>query len=189
MPPRAVFVILLLLLLFFQLIPVASQLPGGQRRDHQRVPVLLARGTRRARQLRPVNLHKKNIGHANVQHGALEKGRLFPRVKPYRLGSAAGADDIAEDNLAMEELEKDTFSASSRTRETRANWWTLRAKARGIKPFPLDAQKLRLLGALLKKGDIGVVRRISQMPNVPTLKVITRGVDNWHWSTKTLQEP
>ena len=82
----------------------------------------------------------------------MEKGRLFPRVKPYRLGSATGADDIAEDILAMEELEKDTFSASSRTRETRANWWILRAKARGIQPFPLDARKLKLLGALLKKG-------------------------------------
>ena len=84
--------------------------------------------------------------------GTLEKGRLFPRVKPYRLGSAAGADDIADDDVAMIELEKDTFSASSRTRETRANWWILRAKARGIRPFPLDAQKLKLLGALLKKN-------------------------------------
>ena len=84
----------------------------------------------------------------------MDKGRLFPRVNPYRHGTTAGVDEIAEDILAMDELEKDTFVAASRTRETRAKRWVNRATARGIEPFPLDSGKLKLLGGFAQERGL-----------------------------------
>ena len=126
------------------------------------------------------NLHQKSTEDANAPQVVWIREDFS--LGPSRIGMARphGADEIAEDNLAMEELEKDTFSASSRTRETRANWWISRAKARGIQPFPLDVQKLKLLGALLKKGDTGAARLTSRKPSGLTLSLITLGVNNWH---------
>ena len=105
-------------------------------------------------QLRKGNPHRKDTEDAHAQQVAWKRGDSSRGSS--HIGSALlrGADDSAEGFAAMKELEKDTFSASSRTRETRASWWVSRAKARGIQPFPLDVQKLTLLGGLAQEGWI-----------------------------------
>eukprot|EP00972_Heterocapsa_arctica_P096124 14180801-Heterocapsa_arctica.AAC.1 len=42
--------------------------------------------------------------------------------------------------------------ATSRTRDSRLDWWKRRATVRGIAPYPLSVAKLQLAGALLKAG-------------------------------------
>ena len=79
-----------------------------------------------------------------------------PVAAELRVSVAAGeipnlrkrANDVAVDNLAMEEPEKD-FLRIQPPREYRASWWIPRAKARGISPFPHDAQEHMRARALL----------------------------------------
>ena len=77
----------------------------------------------------------------------------LPRVKRYRRGSAAEADVIANDDQAMRRIVRAKVAKSSiGAARTRAEWWPSRAMARGIKPFPLTPNKVRLAAALLRQA-------------------------------------
>ena len=53
----------------------------------------------------------------------------------------------------MDELELATYTLNSRkSLGGRLAWWTRRATARNIGPFPLAAHKLNLTAALLRRG-------------------------------------
>ena len=76
-------------------------------------------------------------------------------------------DARTDDNRAIIELNARTFApASWTTVKSRLQWWRDRCVARGIKPWPLTRQKIRLAAALLLKGGyrsarayLSVVRR------------------------------
>ena len=62
-------------------------------------------------------------------------------------------DTMALDTMAVKELVDGVYTVTARkSAQARVDWWTARAVKRGLQPFPLDAAKLTLAGALLKKG-------------------------------------
>ena len=66
---------------------------------------------------------------------------------------ASGRDDPSNDSEALQQVLKETHTATSRKSiQARIVWWESRAKLRGIEPYPLDRDKMKLAAALLKQG-------------------------------------
>ena len=76
-----------------------------------------------------------------------------PKVMQYGRGSAARADNVQQDAQAVRRLVRGKIAKSSiGAARTRAEWWPARAKVRGVTPFPLTPNKVRLAAALLKQA-------------------------------------
>ena len=62
--------------------------------------------------------------------------------------------DLHLDTEALTNLAEGVYTYTSRkSARARMAWWQVRAKRRGLAPLPLDEAKLKLAGALLKKGS------------------------------------
>ena len=93
----------------------------------------------------------QKLSRSRRPEAAQKKKRADLPVK--RTGIVNRVDAQALDSTAVQELMDGVYTATARkSAQARIDWWTTRAAKRGLQPFPLDAAKLTLAGALLKKG-------------------------------------
>ena len=68
-------------------------------------------------------------------------------------GVVAEEDDPEQDDEALKTLMAETHTvASKRSTWARLRWWSSKAQARRMAPYPLSVEKLQLAAAILKKG-------------------------------------
>ena len=136
-------------------------LPSTKLHPKQQAAPQQSRTTDQVIHVAPPVLHQDSL-HASLAPPAhvdsdsdtpLVSRRDLPKVERYRRGSALRADDAARDATAVKRLVRDKVANSSiGAARTRASWWPSRARARGIAPFPLTPNKVRLAAALLKQA-------------------------------------
>lgn len=84
--------------------------------------------------------------------------REQPDVKEYARGSNQKLQQVMVDEAllakAMEEFQNEKYAHSNKaSQESRAKWWPDKAEFLGMAPYPLTAEKIDTLGALLKVGQ------------------------------------
>ena len=83
----------------------------------------------------------------------MPKKRLLPQRRPYARGSTVDLDKVEDDADIVDELVGAKFSTQGLyTLNIRVRWWALRARARGLAPWPLTPPLIALAAALLRRG-------------------------------------
>ena len=86
-------------------------------------------------------------------HRLQRKRRRWDLQRRKETRSSCRNRDGGTDDAAIEEMERDIYTAASKRSSTaRLAWWRIRADARSIQPYPITKNKLTLMAALLKKG-------------------------------------
>ena len=117
--------------------PTVAHVVAPRKRQHFALPT---RGTSRA-------------ASSSDSDKPLVSRRDFPKVRSFARGSAVGVDDAAKDLAAIRKITRSKLAKSTRgSARTRSLWWSQRAQAGSLQPYPLTANKIRLAAALLKQA-------------------------------------